>query len=275
MGETPQAILKGKRVVITRAAEQSHALVQALRDAGAMSIVLPMVAFGPPDDLSKLDAAIRAASGFDWIFITSQNALRAIQERCQELGADVTKILSGVRIAAVGPATADALERAGLNVAYTAAKHQGVSLAEELAEQVKAKRVLLPRSDRANSELVGVLNGLGAEVTEVIAYRTLLPGSGDSDAAQRVVREGADAVLFFSPSSVHHLSDILGRDLFLAFSRQALFAAIGPVTAEALHAAGVGRVVLAGDTTVRAILQALANTFSEQASGLPAGVKSR
>jgi len=265
--------LKGKRVVVTRAVEQSAQLVQALREQGAVPIVLPMVAFGPPEDPFLLDEAIRQFRSYDWVFLTSQNALRALEERCQFLNVSLAEALEGVGIAAVGPATADAVENAGLRVSYIATKHQGVALAEELAERVRGKRVLLPRSDRANPELVESLHRFGAHVVEVCAYRTVRSDTTDSAAAGALAEEGADAVLFFSPSAVHHLQELLGSEKFLAWSRRSVYAAIGPVTEGALRKARVDRVVLARDTTVPAVLEALADYFAHASSGLPAGVK--
>lgn len=273
MGESSANALKGKRVVVTRALEQSEHLVQALREKGAVPVVLPMVAFGAPADTTLLDEAIRDFRNYDWVFLTSQNALRALQERCQLLKVNLTAELSAAKIAAVGPATAEAVENAGLQVSYVASKHQGISLAEELAAEVRGKHVLLPRSDRANPELVESLKRLGAKVMEVCAYRTIRPEKTDLEAVARLVEQGVDAVLFFSPSAVHHLQELLGNERFLGLSRQSVFAAMGPVTEDALREANVERVVLARDTSVSAILDALANYFAHARSGLSAGVK--
>ena len=267
MGEDATGGLRGKRVVVTRAVEQSGELVRALEENGAASVMLPMVAFSPPDDTSGLDEAIRGMARFDWIFITSQNALRALQERCQALKLDLRDAVGKGRVAAVGPATAEALKSAGINVAYTASKHQGVFLAHELSEEVKGKRVLLPRSDRANPELAEELKRLGAAVEEVIAYKTVSPDDVTLDHARTALQQRVDAILFFSPSSVHHLQDILGSEKVLEISRRAIFAAIGPVTERALRAAHIERVLLAEDTTVAGIVHALQKHFSAAQPG--------
>jgi uroporphyrinogen-III synthase len=263
--------LKGKRVVVTRAVEQSESLVKALREKGAAPVLMPLVAFGPPDDPGLVDEAIRRAGGYDWMFLTSQNALRALQERSEALDLRLAQAMAGVRIAVVGPATAEAAGNAGLRVEYVAAKHQGTAMAEELGEQLRGKRILLPRSDRANPELVERLERLGARVTEIVAYKTVRPDVQSLKKAQEMAREGADAMLFFSPSAVHHLEDVLGSEKFLEFSRRALFTAIGPITRDALQAAQVERVVTAKDTTVEAVLSALTDYFSADNLKLPAG----
>lgn len=273
MAEPVAKALAGKRVVVTRGAEQSESLIVALREHGAVPIVLPLVAFVQPDDLRPLDDTIQNLGRFDWVFLTSQNAISALRERSDFLGLNLAKALIGVKIAAVGPATAEAARNAGLEITYVATKHQGTALAEELAARVKGKRVLLPRSDRANRDLVDTLNRWGALVSEVIAYKTVVTSEHEMRNNEAALRNGADAVLFFSPSAVQHLVDLLGRDRFLAFSREAAFTAIGPVTERALREAGATRIVVARDASIAATLGALAEFLMKTQQSLPAGVK--
>jgi len=254
--------LHGKRVVVTRAAEQSKALVRALEAKGATAVVLPMMAFGPPDDIAALDRGIREMGSCDWIFVTSQNSLRALQERCQVLELELKAATGQARVAAVGPATAEALRLSGIEVAHTAIKHQGVSLAQELAGEVKGKTVFLPRSNRANPELVEQLESLGASVKEAVAYKTLSPDEAAPGSTRDALERGADAILFFSPSAVRHLQDILGNERVLQMSRDCVFAAIGPVTEKALRSANIKRILVAEDATVAAIVRSLEKHFS-------------
>ena len=265
--------MRGKRVVVTRAAEQSEQLVEALKERGAVPVLMPMVAFGPPERPELLDDAIRNGRGYDWMFLTSQNALRAVKERCDLLRLDTSETFGGVKVAAVGPATAEAATQVGFDVSHVAAKRQGIGLAEELGERVRGKRVFLPRSDRANPALVKALEGLGAEVTEVCAYQTVKPGAADVISAAGMIEDAAEAVLFFSPSAVHHFEESLGSARFLELSERSVFAAIGPVTEEALCKAGVRRVLLAGDTSVSGVVETLADHFAKEGTGLSAGVK--
>lgn len=273
MAEDSANSLRGKRVVVTRAAAQSQSLVQALQAKDAIPVLLPMVAFGPPDNPSLVDEAIRGIAQYDWLFLTSQNALRALQERSESLEISLPNALRHIRIAAVGPATAEAAARASLKLEYVADKHQGTALAEELATKIKGKRVLLPRSNRANPELVQRLETLGAKVKEIVAYKTVRPNEQDRQAPELIAKHGADAALFFSPSAAHHLQELLGLAKFMELSRRAVFVAIGPVTAEALRNANVERVLMAHDTTVDAVLQTLVEYFSVTAAKSPVGAK--
>ena len=108
---------------------------------------------------------MRAAGQFAWVFFTSQNAVRALQERCAAQGRPLGQVLGHVKVAAVGPATGEAVRAAGLHVTHISKVHNGVALAEELAEEVHGKRVFLPRSDRANPDLIEALQRHGALVT--------------------------------------------------------------------------------------------------------------
>jgi uroporphyrinogen-III synthase len=263
--EGSRASLAGKRVVVTRSAQQSTPLVKALQEVGAIPIALPLLAFAAPEDGTGLDAALRQAQGFDWLLLTSQNAVIALQERCATLQISLRAIFAKVRVAAVGPATAAACESAGLKVSYLSSRRQGVALAEELGAELTGKKVLLPRSDLASAELPEVLRRLGAVLTDVVAYRTI-PGGDGARQVELLLSDSPDTILFFSPSSVHHLQELLGQDDFLELAKRAIFAAIGPVTQEALRGAGVQRIVVAADATVDATVKALSEYFSKAAA---------
>ena len=273
MGETKSKPLAGKRVVVTRALEQSQSLVDALRDAGAEPVLLPLVAFAPPDDSAELDACLKNSARFDWVFFTSQNALRAVQQRCAALELSLSRIFHGVKIAAVGPATAEAVTAAGLTVNFISRIHTGVALAEELSSETQNKRVLLPRSDRANPDLIEVLNLHGWQVTPVVAYKTVSPNSDSPDALDSLLRGDTEAILFFSPSAVHHLRDLLGLQRFRDLSHQSIFVAIGPVSENALKAEGIRRSLLAADSTVSAAVAILSEYFAKAGQQQPAGAK--
>jgi uroporphyrinogen-III synthase len=265
--------LAGKRIVVTRAREQSQSLVNVLRDAGAEPILLPLVAFAPADNFSELDACLKNSARFDWVFFTSQNALRAVQQRCAELEISLLNTFKEVKIAAVGPATAEALAACGLTVNFISRIHTGVALAEELSANTRNKRVFLPRSDRANPDLIEVLNLHGWQVTPVVAYKTVSPDSDSSAAQESLLRGAADAILFFSPSAVHHLRDLIGPQRFRDLGHQSIFVAIGPVSENALKSEGADRILQAADSTVSAVVATLTEYFAKAGQNQPAGAK--
>ncbi len=265
--------LQGKRIIVTRAVEQSESLLHALSENGAIPVLLPMVSFSPPDDPAPLDEALGHLRQFDWLFLTSQNALRALESRCILLKLSLKELMADVQLAAVGPATSEAAQNHGLQVAYVAKRHQGTALAEELSALVGGKKILLPRSDRANHDLVQALQKLGAHVTDVVAYKTVRPTEAETMNYVNEIDQGASAVLFFSPSAVHNLQDMLGAAKFVVLSRKMAFTAIGPVTEKALRESGVDQILSAADTNVAAVLQSLAEYFANKEQHSPAGAK--
>jgi len=272
VNSTSPSVLCRKRVVITRAAEQSASLRRELESRGAIPVLFPLISFAPPEDFAPLDAALRDLSQFDWLFLTSQNVLRSLLDRCAFLGISLSQATLDLRIAAVGPATAQAAADVGLAIAHVAANHQGVALAEELQAELPGCRVFLPRSDRANPELPDALRRFDAEAVEAVAYRTVRPGDPDPAVLASISEGHADAILFFSPSAVQHFRDLLGEPGLQTVREKSVIVALGPVTSRALRDAGITETLSARDTTIPAILSALENYFRSARQSL-AGAK--
>lgn len=272
MPENLASSLAGKRIVITRAAAQSDALAQELSSRGALPVVLPLVSFAEPEDFSPLDRAITELQQFDWLILTSAQAVRSIVQRAAELRQALIRTGSHSRVACVGPATAEAARNAKLPVEYVAATHNGVGLANELGGKLNGARVLLPRSDRANPDLPVALKRHGAQVNEVIAYRTVRPTESDRDSLKQIVAGETDAILFFSPSAVQHFSELVGAEKLREIQDRLAITAVGPVTANALREAGVERIVVALDTSGASVIDALEKHFGA-AKPAPAGAK--
>jgi len=252
---SPEKPLHGKRIVLTRAPEQAREWTQALEEMGAEVILLPAVTFFPAEPSGALDTALGSLSEFDWILFTSQNAVRFFSRRLKQLGlslrpADSAGPPDGSArpcIAAVGPATAQAAAEAGFHVDYIAAHHSGESLARELFDSLAGRKILLPRSDRADDRLPTALRNSGAQTTEVVAYRTAAPGSLDPGILDRLRRAEVDAIVFASPSAYHNLSALMGSADTAALSAQVQFVAIGPTTARTLRETGARVALEAGE----------------------------
>ena len=110
-------------------------------------------------------------------------------------------------------------------------------------------------------------------MTPVVAYKTVSPNSDSPDTQESLLRNNVDTVLFFSPSAVHHLRELLGEQRFRDLSRQSIFLAIGPASENALKAESVDRILLATDTTVAAVVATLADYFAKAGQQQPAGAK--
>lgn len=273
MAETLISALKGKRIVITRAAAQSEALAVQLSAHGAIPSLLPLVAFAEPEDFAPLDKAIRQVEHFDWVIFTSGQAVRAVVGRSKQLDAALERRGSKLQIATVGPASAEAVRQAGLPVEYVSNIHNGVALTQELGERLHGRTVLLPRSDRANPDLPAALKAHGALLTEVVAYRTLQPSDVDKLNLGRISAGEADAILFFSPSAVQHYAELASGEQLRKLHDRVVIIAVGPVTASALREAGVERMVVAADTTVASVIQVLEQHFASTTRQSAAGVK--
>ena len=268
---TPDPVLYGKRVVITRAARQSVELVENLAKLGALPILLPLVAFSAPEDYAPLDAALDRLEQFDWIIFTSENAVRAVVKRAGVRGNLRNVAGRRSRAAAVGPTTANAAERAGFFVDYQAQTHSGAALANELGEKLRGQSVFLPRSDRANPDLPQLLRNYGAEVIEVVAYRTVTPVNLDEVKIAAIVNGEVEAILFFSPTAVEHFVGILGNEKLRELQKRLAITAVGPITANALHQSGVDSLLVAEDTTAGAVIAALEKHFAARPKASVAG----
>ena len=271
MVEPTPSPLAGKRVVITRAEAQSAALAVALKSQGAEVISLPLIQILPPQDFAPFDSALRDLANFDWIIFTSQNAVSVFAGRLATLGIDFRAQKPAGKIAAVGKATADVACQSGFDVAHIGQGGTAAALVYELASELSSKRVLLPRSDRAASELVPRLQKLGAAVTEVIAYRTA--DTTSIDPAGREAVATSDAILFFSPSAVHSFVVLQKASALNALKDTVVIGAMGPVTSVALRNSGLRCDFQASEPSVDEIVATLAVHFekisiqSQSASG--------
>lgn len=222
--------LAGERVLVTRPREQASDLTAGLEALGAQVVHLPLIAIGPPADWSPLDQALAALTGFDWVALTSGNAVAAVFDRLVSKGLPVP----AVRWAVVGSRTAEALRERGPEPELIAEPATAERLGELMAEQgVAGQRVLFPRSDRARDVLPQLLHAAGAEVVSPVAYRTL-----SAEVTGRELREllpGLGWITLTSPSTWHELLKALGTTPLPGHVR---LAAIGPTTAEAVRTSG-------------------------------------
>jgi uroporphyrinogen III methyltransferase/synthase len=223
--------LAGRTVLVTRAPEQSADLLALLAEAGAEALALPTIAFFPPVDPRPLDAAIAGVTSYAWVAFTSSNAVHAFAER---LGDPAGAALGGVRLAAVGPKTAEALAAWGLEANLVAAKGNAASLADGLARVVrKGERVLYPRAERVSDDLAGRLQAFGVMVEDPIAYRTVVPSGDSFQVASRLKAGSIGWITVLSGSALRHLQAMLPEPEHI---RTARLATIGPRTsAEAVH----------------------------------------
>jgi uroporphyrinogen III methyltransferase/synthase len=257
--------LFGRRILVTRSREQAGELVERLEDLGAIAIVAPMIRIEPPADPEPLARACAEAGRYDWIVFTSANAVDAFLARLFA-GPDDVRALKGVRLCAIGPGTASRLERFGLKVDLVPAEHraEGVVTAMTARGDLRGQRVLLPRGDLARELLPEELGRAGAEVVEVVAYRTVLerfePGR-EPDVYRMLLDRQIDAVTFTSASTVRHFVQIFGADTAPDLLQTTVVACIGPVTAEAAQQLRIRTDVMPSTYTIPALVDALVEHF--------------
>jgi uroporphyrinogen-III synthase len=266
MTASAQSPLAGRRIAVTRSSAQAQELTSRLAALGAQVLSVPLLEFALPEDTTALDNALQNIEQFDWIFFTSRNAVSFVARRAEQLGVALSQMLARgrPRLAAVGSATASAIEEQGWPVAYTGRGAGALALVAELAPQLRGCRVLLPRSHRAPSDVDEALRAAGAIPVAVVAYRTL-EGEPDTTALAEVLEGRCDMVTFFSPSAFHFFLERVGPDALRALCRQMYLAAIGPTTARAIREAGFPVAVEAGNPSVHDLCEGIVRFFSERA----------
>ena len=238
-------------LLVTRPASQASELVSLLAERGIGAVSVPTVGIAPASD-GALDGAIRSLDGAAWLVITSVNGAAALLERLAAL--DLT-LPRGLRLAAVGPATAQALRHGGLRVDHVPSRYRTVAIAEGLGD-VAGQRVVLARADGATPDLRDALRQRGALVEEVVAYRTVEGPAESRDRIRLALARPLDGVIFTSGSTVRGLRALVSPSDALRATALPAYC-IGPVTATVARRAGFAVPVVAATHTIGALADAI------------------
>jgi uroporphyrinogen III methyltransferase/synthase len=228
--------LSGKRVVVTRTRKQAGALTSGLRALGADAYELPTIRIEPPTDLRAFAELVRDAHQYDWLIFTSPNGVNAFFELFFKMYQDARSI-GGVRIAAIGPATAERVRAHHLAVDLQPEDYVAEGIIKSLQEQqgsVEHLRILLARAEQSRDVLPKELARLGAIVDEAIAYRTVPETDDLTGGRARFETEGADLVTFTSSSTVENF-----MALKLPLPPELKTASIGPITSRTMRELGL------------------------------------
>lgn len=245
--------LFGRTIVVTRAREQASQLRAMLEIAGACVIEAPAIRIEALDQ-GPLYAALGNLAGYDWLVVTSRNAVDLLWAALRELGLDA-RAFASAKLCAVGPATADALLAHGLAVDVIPDRYVAEGVIEKLRERddVRGARVLFVRAAGARELLPAALRDMGANVDEVEIYRTV-PDLSGLDTLRDALDAGAvDVVTFTSASTVRHFVDALGAER----ARTVRGASIGPITSDAAREFGVPVAIEAVESTIASLVQAI------------------
>lgn len=235
-------------VIAARSKEGNEELAARLREFNLLPLAIETIEFLPPEDWTGVDAALKGLGGFDWVAFTSTRAVDLFVERLRELGVDTRR--GGPRFAAVGAATASRLKKVGFKVAFVPREYLTSAMGEGLPEG-QGTRVLLLRADIAEKAMANALRKRGFEVTDLVIYRTRsMPGEVESHSL-----EGADLVVFASPSEVRGFVDKVHPGTLTKITESVTAACIGPVTARAAVRAGFKSVITPREHTVDALVE--------------------
>jgi len=257
--------LFGKRILVSRPRHQASQLSNLLRERGALPVEIPAIDIQPPPTNDDLDGAILNLKNYHWIIFTSVNGVDAFFNRLHALNLDA-RWLANRRLAAIGTATASALEQRGLRADLVPKKFTSQGLLNELQHQaMKGCRVLLPRADIAGEELTRGLSGLGAEVDEIAAYRTTPHARSISQAKEKILAGEINVITFTSSSTVANLVAALGEEK--AALSTTVIACIGPETKATAIRSGLRVDIIAQKHTMAGLVEAMEQYYQRRENG--------
>lgn len=250
--------LWGKRVLVTRAREQASALATALEDLGADVITFPLISIEEASSPEPLSDALErlGGGGFSWVLFASANGVKRTRDAMAGLGLDA-RAFAGVKVGAIGPATAEALERVGITPDVTAAVSTSEGFLAEFPERGRGEVVLLIRAEEGRQILPDGLRERGFDVEEVAAYRTVLTNSDTSGIRDRIERGEIDAVTFASSSTVVNFVESIGSEYL-----PGVVACIGPATASTARDLGIEPTVVADSHTIDGLVDAVKSALA-------------
>jgi uroporphyrinogen III methyltransferase / synthase len=267
MGADKFKPLEGRTVMITRARGQAAEFAADLEAYGARVVACPTIEIAPPASYAQLDEAIENLFGYDWLVLTSANAVEHFLARLDAAGKDVGE-LDSLRVCAIGEATAARLVEAHVHVDVIPEKSRAEGVFESLEaylggrEQFENLNFLLPRAAVARDFLPRALEAAGARCDVVEAYRTVRPETTDRARAEALlVGGGVDCITFTSSSTVHNFAQLFDtRDLGPLLSGVRV-ACIGAVTAATAAEYGLRADVVPAESNAHALALAVADSY--------------
>ena len=246
--------LFGKRILVTRARSQASKLVKKLEDLGADVLEYPSIRIVPLRDTKPLDKALENIAKYDWMVLTSSNAVRGLADRMIDLEID-SRVFAHMKFAVNGPSTAKALSELGITADLMPSRYLASELVDSLRkEEPTPKKVLFPRSEIGRETLANGLRDIGSTVDEIIAYSTESPGD-TGELAKKAYEEGVDFTTFTSSSTVKNLVDLMGGNPDLINTSKTVI--IGPITSETARELGVNVDLEAEEQSTDGIVKAI------------------
>jgi uroporphyrinogen III methyltransferase/synthase len=255
--------LFGKRIVVTRTRKQAGALSSRLRELGADVFELPTIRIEPPKDVRAFTQLVQDAHAYDWLVFTSPNGVDAFFEKFYTIYKDAREI-GGVRIAAIGPATAARVREQRLCVDLQPEEFVAEAVVKAFKKECSLDnlRILIARAQEARDVLPAELTKLGAIVDVAAAYQTVPETEDRSGAIARFRDEGADMVTFTSSSTAENF-----MALKLPLPPDLKTASIGPITSGTMRSLGLNVDVEAARYDIPGLVEAIAGYFGTARGG--------
>lgn len=256
--------LFGKRILVTRPLSQAEALRSPLEELGAEVLVQPAIAIEPPESWNEVDRALTSLGNYDWLAFSSVNGVRALLDRLQHLGFDL-RALGNVQLAVIGPGTADELARHHLRADLVPNTYEAEALARALVARIAGNsnqnRVLLVRASRGREILSQQLTAAGAQVEQIVVYRSTDIVTPATDIAAQLHDGRIDWVTVTSSAIARSLARMFGDDL-----RRAKLASISPITSATLRELGYEPSAEASLFTMQGVVDAILHSEQDQHS---------
>ena len=249
--------LYGKSILVTRAREQSSALLEQIRILGGKAIEFPTIRIVPQTDYTALDNAVRHLSDYHWVVFTSVNAIKSFRERMKICGLDA-RSFGNCKVAAIGPATGEALLGMGISADYVPERFVSESIIEGWPDNdMIGRRVLIPRALEARDFLPDELTKQGAIVDIVAAYTTLPDVQNAHEVRAKLLAGEVDYITFTSSSTVTNFVDAIGIENIAFIRPNVKVACIGPITADTAEKCGLTADVSSNEHTIPGLLNAI------------------
>ncbi len=247
--------LFGQRIVVTRPAEEAVRAAAGLEALGAEVVLAPTIRVRPITDPGPLDAAIDRLADYDWLVFTSVNGVRYFLRRLEQRGRDL-RALGHLKLAAIGPATAEALAQFHLRADLMPGSYRSEALAAVLGRHAQGRRILLARADRGRTILKDELARL-ADVDQVAVYHNADAESLPDGVVERILEGTIDWITLSSSAITSRLHGLLPPAARERVGRDVRLASLSPVTSEAAARLGWNVAVEASVFTWDGLIEAL------------------
>ncbi|MGG3916858.1 uroporphyrinogen-III synthase [Parageobacillus thermoglucosidasius] len=248
--------LSGKTVLVTREKEQAKAFSEKLREAGAIPVEIPLIAISPSSHHEEIERCARQLSDYDWLVFTSANGVRFFFPFVKQ------KTLLP-KVVVVGKKTAAALKAYGVSPAVVPDEFVAEGVIEVLKPLVKPRdRVLLVKGNLARTVLRDALIDMGADVTDLIVYKTSMNEAGKERLLCLLREKKLDVITFTSSSTVQSFLRMMEREDIASLLAGCAVACIGPITKETAEKAGLSVHICPSEYTIDAMIKEMEAYFA-------------